>query len=324
MKTLVTGATGFVGGHLALALVARGHEVVALARRPDQHAALAALGIKPMGGSLENDRALELALAGVDVVYHAAGLTDGRSEAEFFAVNEAGTSRLLDAVRRGAPDLTRFVYVSSQAAVGPSPKGMALREEAECRPITSYGRSKLAGELAVRGSGLPWTVVRPPAVYGPRDKAFLKLFKLVNGGIGPVFGSGNQELSLVHIGDLVEILVLAGTHEAATRQIFHAAHAEVTLSREVTRAAGAAVGKRPVVLPVPGLLASVVVVLIERVAAATGKRTVLTTERLAEFLAPSWLLDPGKAERLLGWSAKTGVAEGMKLTGDWYREAGWL
>ncbi len=324
MKTLVTGATGFVGGHLAHALADRGHEVVALARRPEQHAALAALGVKPLSGSLENDRALDIALAGVELVYHVAGVTDARNEAEFFAVNETGTRRLLDAVRRAAPGLKRLVYVSSQAAVGPSPRGKPLREESECRPITSYGRSKLAGELAVRGSGLPWAVVRPPAVYGPRDKAFLKLFQLTRTGLAPVFGGGTQELSLVFVGDLVELLVAAGEHEAAAGQIFHAAHGEVVLSRDVSRAAGAAMGKRPVVLPVPGLLATAVVGVIERVATATGQRTVLTTERLAEFLAPSWLLDVSKAERLLGWKAAISLADGMRETGRWYRENGWL
>ncbi|HEY2806761.1 MAG TPA: NAD(P)-dependent oxidoreductase [Gemmatimonadales bacterium] len=324
MRSLVTGATGFVGSHLAETLASRGHEVVALARRPEQHAALTAAGIKPVNGSLENDRALEVALAGVDVVYHVAGITDARNEAEFFAVNETGTRRLLDAVRRTVPGLTRFVHVSSQAAVGPSRRGEPLREEAETHPITSYGRSKLAGELAVRGSELPWAVVRPPAVYGPRDKAFLKLFKLVRRGIAPVFGTGTQELSLVYVGDLVEALILAGTRGEANRQIFHAANREVKLSREVSRAAGTAIGANPMILPVPGPLATGVIAVIERVAAATGQRTILTTERLAEFLAPSWLLNVDKAERLLGWTAKVPLPDGLKTTGTWYKEHGWL
>ena len=324
MRAFVTGATGFVGSHLAETLAARGHDVVALARRRDQHETLEKIGVRPVSGSLENERSLETALANVEVVFHVAGVTDARNEAEFLAVNDTGTRKLLDATRRTAHGLRRFVHVSSQAAVGPSPRGKPLREESEPRPITSYGRSKLAGELAVRGSGLPWTVVRPPAVYGPRDKAFLKLFQLTRTGLAPVFGGGTQELSLVFVGDLVALLVSAGEHEAAAGQVFHAAHREIVQSRDVSRAAGAAMGKRPVVLPVPGLVASAVVGVIERVAAATGQRTVLTTERLAEFLAPSWLLDVEKAERLLGWKAATSLSEGMKETGEWYRANGWL
>lgn len=324
MPSFITGATGFVGSHLAEALVARGDSVVALARREDQHLALTAIGARPVPGSLENDRALSAALAGVDTVYHVAGATAARDEAEYFAVNEGGTRRLLDAVRRSAPGVRRFVYVSSQSALGPSRQGTPLGEDAECHPITSYGRSKLAGELAVRGSELPWVVVRPSAVYGPRDKEFLKLFRIVRRGIAPVFGTGTQELSLAYIADLVAAVVLAGTEDAAAHQIFHVAHAEVVLSRDVARAAGAAVGTAPILIPVPGIAARLTVGAVGRAAAMFGQRTVLNSERVAEFLAPSWLLDVTKIERLLGWKAQYTVRDGMAATGAWYREHKWL
>ena len=324
MRALVTGATGFVGSHLAEALTARGDTVLALARRDSAHAGLKALGVTPVSGSLENERSLDAALDGVEVVYHVAGLTAARSEAEFFAVNEGGTRRLLEAVRRAAPALVRFVYVSSQAALGPSPRGIALTEDAECRPVTAYGRSKLAGELAVRGAGLPWSVVRPPAVYGPRDREFLRLFRIAQHGIAPVFGAGAQTLSLVYVEDLAPAIALAGTHEAARGQILHAAHAEVVTSRDVARAAGAALGRSTVVLPVPGFAARPIVWAIGRAAAVTGRRTVVDTDKLAEFLAPSWVLSVAKAERQLGWTAGVALAEGMARTAAWYRKEGWL
>ena len=324
MKTFVTGANGFVGSHLTAALAARGDTVLALARQPAMHAALKAVGAIPVAGSLENERSLLTALAGVEVVYHVAGVTAAKDEAEYFAVNEAGTRRLLDAVRKAAPNLRRLVYISSLAALGPSPRGVALTEDAECRPLTAYGRSKLAGELAVRGAGLPWSVVRPPSVYGPGDRAFLQIFQLVRRGIAPVFGTGAQELSLVYIADLVRAIILAGTHDAALNQIFHTAHRDVTLSRDVAKAAGAAIGKTPVVIPVPGFLAKPIVWAISRVAASRGRRTSLGPERLAEFLAPSWVMSVAKAERMIGWKAETGVMEGMALTAAWYRKEGWL
>lgn len=324
MKALVTGATGFVGGHLVEALVARGDTVLALARRPSSHAALTARGATPVSGSLEHEGSLTAALSGVEVVYHLAGLTAARDEAEFLAVNEAGTQRLIHAIRDAAPALRRLVHVSSQAALGPSPRGTPLGEEAECRPITSYGRSKLAGERAVRASGLPWTVIRPPAVYGPGDREFLRIFQIVRRGIAPVFGSGTQELSLVFVRDLVRVIALAGSQPAASGQILHAAHPEVVLSREVARAAGAAIGRTPLIVPLPAFLAAPIVGLIGRAAAATGRRTVVNADKMAEFLAPSWLLAVAKAEQLLGWRAETGVAAGMKETAAWYRDCGWL
>ena len=324
MKVLVTGATGFVGSHLVEALAARGDTVLAMARRPDQHDALKKAGATPMPGSLENERSLVTALKDVDVVYHVAGATSARDEAAFFAINEGGTRRVLESIRQAAPGLRRVVYVSTQAALGPSPRDVALSESAECRPLTPYGRSKLAGELAVRGSDLPWSVIRPPAVYGPRDKEFLKLFRIAKRGIAPVFGAGTQQLSLVHVRDLVEAIVLAGTHDAALRQIFHAAHPETVLSRDVARAAGAALGGSPVLLPIPGAVAAAAAAVIGRVVSLAGQSTILSSERVAEFLAPSWLLDVAKADRLLGWRAKTPMVDGIRETGAWYREQKWV
>ena len=323
MKVFITGATGFVGSHLAEALVRQGHTVVALARRPEQHVNLANLGITPAPGSLENARALEAAMAGAEVVFHVAGATSARNETEFFAINEGGTRRVLDAARGAAPS-ARVVYISSQAAIGPSAQGLPADEDVAARPLTPYGRSKHAGELAVRGAGLPWTIVRPSSVYGPRDKEFLKLFRLAKRGIAPIFGTGAQEVSLIHVADLVDVVLAAATQPGALGQVFHAAHPETVLSRDVALATGAAQGRSPVVIPVPGLVAAGAVAVISRAAALFGQTTVLSPERLDEFMAPSWLLDVSKAKHSLGWQARIPMAEGMKQTADWYRAHGWL
>ncbi len=324
MRAFLTGATGFVGSHLAEALVARGDVVVALARRPASSDFLSGLGATPAPGALDDAAKLAAALEGVDVVYHVAGLTAAVDEAGFLAVNERGTRQLLDAVRRAAPGVRRFVFVSSQAALGPSRPGEQLAEDADTHPITAYGRSKLAGERAVRGADIPWTIVRPPAVYGPRDREFLRLFRLVKRGIAPVFGWGRQQLSLVYVTDLAEALVRAGTVEGARGQVYHAAHPEVVLSRDVGKAIGRAIGRTPVVLPVPGALAAPIVGAIGRAAAAAGKPSVVNADKLAEFLAPAWLLSVEKAERELGWRAAHDLAAGMAKTAEWYVREGLL
>jgi len=323
VKAFVTGATGFVGGHVADVLKARGDAVVALARRPEAARALAERGMTSVSGSLEDERTLRTALVGVEVVYHVAGLIAARNAAEFHAVNEAGTVRLLGAARDVCP-AARFVYISSQAALGPSPPGTSLDESAECRPVTDYGRSKLAGERAVMTGPLAWSIVRPPSVYGPRDREFLKLFRIARWGLAPVFGAGSQELSLIYVDDLARAIALAGAHPAAARQVFHAAHAEVVLSRDVARAAGRALGKDPVVVPVPGLLATPVVTLIGWAAAAAGRPGVLSADKMAEFLAPSWRLAVTKAERLMSWRADVALADGFARTAAWYRANRWL
>jgi nucleoside-diphosphate-sugar epimerase len=324
VRALVTGATGFVGGHVVEALARRGDAVTVLARSAERAAPLAPFGVRVALGTLDDEAALAAAVRDADVVYHLAGLTAG-TEADLQRVNAEGTRRLLKAVRAAAPGLARFVLVSSQAALGPSRPGERLAEDAPCRPLTAYGRSKLAGEAAVRDTaGIPWTIVRPPAVYGPNDREFLKMFALIRRGVAPVFGTGAQQLSLVCAPDLADAVVRAGTATAAAGRTYHAAHAEVVTTRELALAIGAALGVRPFVIPVPGAVATPIVSAIGALAEARGRASVLNRDKMAEFLAPAWLLDVGAAERDLGWRAALGIAAGTRLTAEWYRREGWL
>ena len=327
MKVFVTGATGFVGSHLAAALVEHGDEVVCLARRPEQAAFLASCGARVAPGSLEDAASLAAALASVDVVYHVAGLTAAPSEREFLEVNAEGTRRLISAAAAVAPGLWRFVYVSSVAAVGPAPRGGLLTEDSPCKPVTAYGRSKLAGEAAVRGSAaLPWTIVRPGVVYGPRDRELLRMFRLARFGFAPVFGRGRQKVSLVHVADLARAILLAGAVPRAEGQTYHIAHPVALSQRDLARAIGRAVraGRSPLVVPVPAVVAAPIVRLMGRAAAATGRRSVVSGDKLAEFLAPSFATSVEKAERELGWRATIEPEAGLSSTAAWYRTEGWL
>ncbi len=327
MKVLVTGATGFVGSHLAAALAKRGDDVFCLARRPEQAAFIASLGALSAPGSLEDVESLKVALRGVEQVYHLAGLTAAGSEQEFLGVNEGGTLRLILAIRAAIPTLKRFVHVSSIAAVGPTSRGGRLTEDSPCRPLTAYGRSKLAGEAVVRHAvGLPWTIVRPPVVYGPRDRELLRLFRIARWGFAPVFGLGSQELSLVYVTDLVEGIARAGVEPAALGQTYHLAHPDVLRSRDLARAIGRAVrgGRAPLIVPVPATVAAPIVRVIGRAAAAAGRRTVVSEDKLAEFLAPAWGTSVAKAERELGWRPTHDLTGGVAETAAWYRSEGLL
>jgi nucleoside-diphosphate-sugar epimerase len=323
MRVLVTGATGFVGSHVAEALVARGHEVIALARRSEAHGFVRSLGATPVSGSLEDAATLERALAGSEVVFHVAGLTAARSEAEFFAVNEGGTRRILEAIGRAAPG-ARCVYVSTQAALGPSQPGEFLSEDAPPRPISAYGRSKLAGEAAVRASAGPWVIVRPPVVYGPRDKEFLRLFRVTARGLNPVMGRGAQTISIVYAPDLADAIVRAGTAAGATGRTYHAAHPVPVSYRELGETFGRALGRRTLTVPLPMPVAAAVIWGIERAAWLTGKASVVSTDRLPEFREPAWLIAVTKAERELGWRAGHDLLAGARETAAWYRSRGLL
>jgi nucleoside-diphosphate-sugar epimerase len=322
MKALVTGATGFVGSHLVEALQGSGAAVTALARSPEKASALAARGIRVMPGDLHDVRALENAARNQDVVYHVAGVVAARGEAEFLWANRDGTRNVTAAAERsGRP---RLVLVSSLAAGGPAPRGAPLNGREPPRPVTAYGRSKLAAEQIVRSSSLPWSIVRPPIVYGPRDREVLKLFRIARLGIAPVFGNGSQELSAVHAADLAQALIAAGSGESTVGGTYNACHPEVFTSGELGRAIAAAMGRSVRTLRIPALLGRALLTATEAAARVTRNVTILTTDKANEFFQPAWTGDPSPLTGDSGWRAAYDLRTGLADTYQWYRKVGWL
>ena len=322
MRVLVTGGTGFVGGHLIEALLARGDTVTALVRSPAKAAALAQAGITLIPGDLTDKPALERAVRDQDVVLHVAGLTAARNEAEFLATNRDGTRALLSAAEVcGSP---RFLLVSSLAAAGPSPVDRPLLGPEPPRPVTAYGRSKLAGEAVVRAARIPWTILRPPAVYGPADREMLRIFQAAKLGIAPVFGRGDQRLSLVYGPDLAAAIIAASTSSATIGSVFYAAHPEIVTSRSLVETIAAADGRKVRILPVPLALGRVALSLTEAVARIRNRPTLLTRDKANEFFEPAWTVDPSPLTEATGWHARHDLAGGARETFAWYRKHGWL
>jgi nucleoside-diphosphate-sugar epimerase len=322
MKALVTGATGFVGSHLAEALRSRGDEVTALVRSPSKASALGPLGVHVVSGDLDDPDSLARAVEGQDVVFHVAGLVAARDEETFLRINRDATASLAAAAARAR--VGRLVYVSSMAAGGPAPKGHPLTGTEPPRPVTAYGRSKLAGERAVTEGPLPWVIMRPPTVYGPRDREVLKVFRMARWGLAPVFGDGSQELSAVHGADLAEALVAAGTATGTAGKIYYPCHPEVVTSAAFVRAVGSAMGRRVRLVPVPRPLGRAILGLTEASARLAGQTTILTRDKANEFFQVAWTGDPRPLIRDSGWRAAHNIASGMADTYRWYRGAGWL
>lgn len=322
MKVLVTGATGFIGSHLVERLRADGHEVTALARGPKKAAAVERLGATAVEGDLRRQDGLDEAAAGAERVFHLAGLVKARDEAEYQEVNGEGTRRLAKAAARAG--VSRFVLVSSMAAAGPSTPGRRGTVEDPPRPVTAYGRSKLAGERALRESDLAWTILRPPMVYGPRDVEVFKLFKMVRRGLAPVFGEGAQELSAIYAADLVEALVAAAAAPEAKGRNYCACHPEIFTTLELVRAVGRAMGRPVRVLRLSPAVARRVLGLTEALARLTGRATVLNRDKANEFLAPAWTGDPGPLEQETGWRGRFDLEAGLAASVAWYRRQGWI
>jgi len=322
VKALVTGATGFVGSHLVEALRREGHEVVALVRTPGKAGFLTSLGVAQTSGDLSDPDAIAHAADGRDVVFHVAGLTAALDEAGYFAVNRDGTRAIAEGAERAG--VNRLVYVSSMAAAGPAAPGRPLTGAESPAPITAYGRSKLAGEHEVRTRRVPWTIVRPPMVYGPRDREVLKVFRLARLGIAPVFGNGRQELSGVHAADLAGALLAAARSSAAIGGVYYACHPQIFNSEEFVRTVGRAMGRSVVVVRIPRAVGHVALSATGALARAAGRATILNADKGNEFFQPAWTGDPGPLTAATGWRAVHDLASGLADTCQWYRSARWL
>jgi nucleoside-diphosphate-sugar epimerase len=318
VRVAVTGATGFVGGHLLERL--GGGEVSCLARAPSE--ALARSGCRVVTGAISDAAALDTLVAGADVVFHVAGTIAGRSEAEFLAVNRDGTAAVAQACRRAR--VGRLLHVSSLAVTGPAERGRPVDETSSPRPVTAYGRSKLAGEEAVRASGAAFTIMRPPIVYGPRDRQTLQLFRLTRWGVVPLLGDGAQELSLVHAADLADALIAAAAARDAEGRVYHAAHPEVVTQRALLQEIARAVGTRPRLVPVPDAAVRAGLAVAGALSRVVGRRTLVEPGKAPELLAAAWTCATEALGRDTGWRARVPLVQGLTETAAWYRQAGWL
>jgi len=326
VKVLVTGASGFLGSHIAERFVATGHEVRLLLRVTSNREFLRFPHEEALG-DVTHPASLEAAVAGVDAVVHPAGLIKARSEADFRAVNETGAANLLRAVEQRAPDVKRFVYISSQSAHGPSPDGRPRPVDDEPRPVSAYGRSKLGGEDATRLSMLAErsVIFRMPVIYGPRDPALLPFFKLVRYRLAPLLRGGRNKLSIIFATDAARAVVEATTAEADVGgKTYCPEDGAVYTWRDLLRAIEAAVGHRALMLPVPLAGYQAAGFASELLGRITGKAHVFDRDKVREMRRKAWVCSSADLQRDLGWQAHVQIAEGARLTYEWYREAGWL
>lgn len=327
MKVFVTGVSGFVGSNLAEELVRQGHEVRGLVRLRSELQNLASVKVTPVVGDLRDPSALGAAVGDAELVIHVAGVVAAPSRDAYFASNTQGTENLVRAVN-AASAVKRFVYVSSLAAAGPGDWKEVRREEEECRPVSYYGESKLAGERSLAGLRVPHVVVRPPSAYGPRDRGIFTFFDMIDRGILPRLGTGPDArlYSFVHVEDLVRGIILAGVSEEkfAPGEVFYVS-GDGEYSWEATmRLIAESLGKDPLPVPLPLPVLKVAAGVCSALAAVSGKAIPLSLDKYKELSARSWACSNEKAKRRLGFKPYWGLAQGFRQTARWYRENGWL
>lgn len=325
-SVFITGATGFVGSHLAAELAERGARVRALVRATSDVSRLSGLGAELVRGSLEDAEALARGVEDAEIVFHLAAVTHARTEADYVRANAAGTRALVEAVLGAKQRPRRLVYLSSLAAVGPALDGRPVGRDDPPRPLTAYGRSKLEGEracLAAATDGLETVALRAPAVYGPGDREMLRFFRLAARGLFPLPAGGERVVQLVHVTDLARALVAAGAAEAA-RGVYHVAEPKAYTWTEVAAHMAKAVGRgvRIVRIPRPAVMAAAA--LSEWAAKIGGGATMFNREKARELLAPGWLCETETLRRDTRFEARIAVPDGLAATAAWYREQGWL
>ncbi|MCK4384800.1 MAG: NAD-dependent epimerase/dehydratase family protein, partial [candidate division Zixibacteria bacterium] len=255
-----------------------------------------------------------------------AGLTKAKNKEEYFKANYKGTKNLIEVCAEDNPRIKRFVYISSQAAVGPGKGGQPLNENSLCNPITDYGKSKLEGERIVLeySSKLPVTIIRPPAVYGPRDSDILGFFKVANRGFKTLFGRGESYISLCYVEDLAEGIILAAESPKAIGQIYFIADDQIYSWREAFGIIAKVLNKKTITLIIPNAFLFTVAFISENIFRLLGKPAVFNMQKVREITQKYWLCDVSKAKKELGFSPRYGLEEGAKKTVRWYKERGWL
>lgn len=325
MKVLLTGASGFVGSHVLDCLVQRGIVTRVLLRASSSRSFISnrVSSVQICEGSIGQPDSLAAAMDGVTHVIHCAGLVKALRIREFYEANQMGARNVVEAAN--AAGVERMIHVSSLAAAGPGTARQPRREADIPQPVSEYGRSKLAGEREVETrckSG--YVIIRPPAVYGPRDGEFLRLFKAVKAGFLPDVGCGRQALSLVFVEDLARVIVDCLSHPTAAGKVFFAPHQEVRTAREFGNLVADELGKRPLRLPIPVPLLWPVCWGRELISQLTRRANVLSGQKYAELRARGWVCDGSKLKAELGLECPTALAEGVRRTARAYRADGWL
>jgi len=324
MKIGLTGATGFIGSQLAELLVAEGYRVSCLLRETSSPRWIDQLPLKLHYGEILDPPSLKEFVRDKDIIFHLAGTARGRTETDIIEANRTGTDNLCTAVREHNPEIARFVYVSSAETAGLFPGDEPCTEEYPVEPVTVYGKSKAAAEeRVVSCPGLPYTIVRPSPVFGPRDRDVFIMFKLIEGNFLPM-PKLNGTLSMIYSRNLVKGLLRCAVSEAALGEIYYLADDGRYTWDKITEFIARALNRNPLRLRVPVPFIRLLGNISSLYSRVTNRATILSKEKFLLMTHSNLTVSNAKAKRDFGYTTEVPIEEAIRETADWYKENGWL
>ncbi len=327
IKTVaVTGANGFVGSHLVDLLLSKNYKVKCVIRKTSNLKWLEGKNVELHDCGLSNSEALDKVFEGVDYIYHVAGVVKSKTPDGYFKGNVDPTRNILNSALKYQNSVKKILIVSSLTATGPSYNGKPVDEKTECRPITNYGKSKLAEEELAKEykDRLPVTICRAPAVYGERDTEILIFFQTFRKGLMTTIGFDKKTLSLIHVADLVNGFYLAAESEKSSGETYFISSEKYYTWEEIGSVTSKILKKKALHVKVPHTVVYTIAGLAQFFAGFGTKAATLNIEKARDITQNSWTCDTGKAVRDLGYRQNISIEEGIRRTCDWYKENKWL
>lgn len=327
-KVLITGASGFIGFHLIEAALKRGLAVCAAVRQGSAIDHLKSYDIEycELDYTNEEQLAKQLAATGCDYIIHAAGATRAGSQQAYDTINAEYTFNLASAALKVPNNkISRFVFMSSLAAVGPlNDKNTLITENVTPAPVTAYGRSKLLAEQKLQAlPQLPLVVLRPTAVYGARERDILIMMRSINRGIEAYIGKGDQQLSFIYVKDLASVTI-DSLFSRVSHMTFNISDGAGYDQYELARLCKWILHKNTLRLHLPHKMVKGIAFTLEKIYAWRGKTPVLNREKLQELTAINWQCSIEKAKIHLGFRPQYALDRGLRETLQWYSDNKWL
>ncbi|MFH1050480.1 MAG: NAD-dependent epimerase/dehydratase family protein [bacterium] len=328
MVALVTGGSGFIGSHVVDLLISKGYDVRCIVRKTSNLQWLKDKPVELFETSLFDIVGLEKAVKDTDYIFHIAGLTFARNYEEFVKGNRDGTRNIIEAAYKNSPNLKRFLFVSSLTVTGPAKSlDEPVTEQTECKPITAYGKSKKLAEDEILKfkEKIPITIVRAPAVYGPRDTAIFSVFKTVNAGLATMVGLKPKYLSLIHSTDLSRGILESAFSEKTIGETYFVSSEEFYTWDLLIPLMSKLMNKKFVLkLKLPHFIVLTAAGLTEFFGHFAKKPPIFNYEKGIDFIQDYWTCSIDKAKKDFAYEQKVSIEEGMKNTIDWYKENKWL